>query len=150
MDTCAKCGFQQDHESRSDSAERRNFCCTEESGELVCLCSNCTDCDSTACDNLPAAELIECAIKRNKVVIFSKSYCPFCKRTKKLFQDLNIEYKAFELDEMAEGSDIQRLLLSKTGQRTVPNVFVSGQHLGGNDDTARAHQSGRLEALLRG
>ncbi|CAM9197925.1 unnamed protein product, partial [Ectocarpus fasciculatus] len=76
----------------------------------------------------------------NKVVIFSKSYCPFCKRTKKLFENLHIEYKAFELDEMTEGADIQRLLLSKTGQRTVPNVFVSGQHLGGNDDTARAQK----------
>ena len=36
-----------------------------------------------------------------------------------------------------------------TQQRTVPNVFVAGQHLGGNDDTQQAARSGKLAALLK-
>lgn len=38
--------------------------------------------------------------------------------------------------------------MQKTGQKTVPNVFVSGEHLGGCDSTIAAHQNGRLEFLL--
>ena len=49
---------------------------------------------------------------------------------------------------MSNGSEIQAELLKKTGQRTVPNVFVHGQHLGGNDDTQKAFASGRLEEML--
>jgi glutaredoxin 3 len=36
-----------------------------------------------------------------------------------------------------------------SGQRTVPNVFVRGRHLGGNDDTHRAHRTGQLAKLLQ-
>ena len=47
-----------------------------------------------------------------------------------------------------DGADIQDALLQKTGQKTVPNVFVNGQHIGGCDKTIEAHQSGRLQFLL--
>lgn len=47
-----------------------------------------------------------------------------------------------------DGDDIQDALLQKTGQKTVPNVFVSGENVGGCDNTIAAHQNGRLEFLL--
>lgn len=46
------------------------------------------------------------------------------------------------------GAEIQNYLLSKTGQSTVPNVFVNGTHVGGNDDTHAAVKSGKLKSLL--
>jgi glutaredoxin 3 len=49
---------------------------------------------------------------------------------------------------MSNGDEIQATLLQITGQRTVPNVFVNGQHLGGNDDTQKAAASGRLQEML--
>lgn len=52
-----------------------------------------------------------------------------------------------ELDQEEDGKEIQAALLAKTGQRTVPNVFVSGQHVGGNDDTVKAGESGLLMEL---
>ena len=54
-----------------------------------------------------------------------------------------------ELDEMPNGYAIQDELYRKTGQRTVPNVFVRGQHIGGNDDTQAAYMSGKLQKLLQ-
>jgi thioredoxin reductase (NADPH) len=39
-------------------------------------------------------------------------------------------------------------LKAKTGQTTVPNVFVNGQHIGGCDDTFRTHQENRLVSLI--
>merc|ERR1739845_306221 len=67
-------------------------------------------------------------------VIFSKSYCPYCKRAKQLFTNENIPFHAVELDLHSNGADIQKALMDKTGQRTVPNIFIKGEHLGGSDD----------------
>lgn len=53
------------------------------------------------------------------------------------------------MDKMKNGAEIQRELQQISGQRTVPNVFVKGEHLGGNDDTQEAARSGRLAELLK-
>ena len=49
---------------------------------------------------------------------------------------------------MDEGDSIQGALLDMTGQRTVPNVFINGKHLGGNDDTQNAIKNGQLQTML--
>jgi len=82
-------------------------------------------------------------------VIYSKSWCPYCTQCKALFDDMNVPYTAIELDEREDGEELQATLLELTQQRTVPNVFVGGQHLGGNDDTQQAARSGKLAALLK-
>ena len=95
------------------------------------------------------------------VVVFSKTYCPFCRRVKRLFTDLSEPICVIELDESADGARIQArgtafrartarracagarsaclvawppqmVLQELTTQRTVPSVFVSGVHVGGN------------------
>lgn len=50
---------------------------------------------------------------------------------------------------MDNGAEIQSALLDISGQRTVPNVFIKGKHLGGNDDTQAAARSGKLEEMLK-
>ena len=55
----------------------------------------------------------------------------------------------FYRDQMDNGPEIQSALLDISGQRTVPNVFVKGKHLGGNDDTQAAARSGKLEEMLK-
>ena len=57
-------------------------------------------------------------------------------------------YTVVELDQREDGEQLQAALLTMTQQRTVPSVFVSGQHIGGNDDTQQAARSGRLAELL--
>jgi len=84
-----------------------------------------------------------------QVVVFSKAYCPFCTSTKQLLEQLKIDAKVYELDQMEDGAAIQGALLDISGQRTVPNVFVKGKHLGGNDDTQAAARSGKLQELLK-
>ena len=49
---------------------------------------------------------------------------------------------------MENGAIIQKALHETTGQRTVPNIFINGKHIGGNDIIQRAAQSGQLEVLL--
>lgn len=62
--------------------------------------------------------------------------------------DLKIDAKVIELDEVDNGAAIQDALKTLTGQRTVPNVFIKGEHLGGNDVTQAAAKSGKLQKLL--
>jgi glutaredoxin 3 len=93
-------------------------------------------------------ERVDAHIKNDKVYAATKSYCPHCKATKKLFEDLNIEYEYEDLDLIPEGPAIQAYLLELTGQRTVPNIFIKGQHIGGNSDLQALHKEGKLLALL--
>merc|ERR1719453_723448 len=86
----------------------------------------------------------------NDVVIYSKSWCPYCAQTKALFDEMKQPYTAIELDQREDREALQAALLEMTQQRTVPNVFVGGKHLGGNDDTQRAARSGDLAERLTG
>ena len=61
---------------------------------------------------------------------------------------MNLKFKVIELDKESFGEKIQAELASKTGQRTVPNIFVVGKHLGGCDDTHAAIASGKFAELL--
>jgi glutaredoxin 3 len=49
---------------------------------------------------------------------------------------------------MYDGSNIQASLLELTGQKTVPNIFVKGKHLGGCDKTLAAIKSGEFNKML--
>ena len=93
-------------------------------------------------------ETIKQTTSANDVVIFSKSWCPYCAQCKALFDEMGQPYTAVELDLRDDGAQLQATLLELTQQRTVPNVFVNGEHLGGNDDTQQAARSGKLATLL--
>ncbi|KYO24859.1 thioredoxin reductase 3 [Alligator mississippiensis] len=84
----------------------------------------------------------------HRVLVFSKSYCPYCLRVKELFRSMGLEYYALELDVIDDGPSIQQVLMEMTNQRTVPNVFVNGTHVGGCDATLQAYQNGSLQKLL--
>ena len=94
------------------------------------------------------SESIQQTIAADKVVIYSKSWCPYCTQCKALFDEMSQPYTVVELDQRDDGEQLQAALLTMTQQRTVPSVFVSGQHIGGNDDTQQAARSGRLAELL--
>ncbi|KAF1664906.1 Thioredoxin reductase 3, partial [Aptenodytes patagonicus] len=87
-------------------------------------------------------------ISTHRVMIFSKSYCPYCNKVKELFRSMHVEYYALELDVTADGPSIQQVLAELTNQRTVPNVFVNGTHIGGCDSTYQAYHDGSLQKLL--
>ncbi|CAG8451228.1 10573_t:CDS:2 [Funneliformis mosseae] len=93
-------------------------------------------------------DLVEKLIKENPIMIFSKSYCPYCKRAKGVLESLNKNYEAIELDTESEGSDIQKYLKEKTKQNTVPNIFIGGQHVGGCDDLLAAKENGSLNKMI--
>ncbi|EYE99369.1 glutaredoxin [Aspergillus ruber CBS 135680] len=86
-------------------------------------------------------------INENAVVVFSKSYCPYCNATKSLLSELGAKYEAVELDLLDDGSEIQTALQDISNQRTVPNVFIQQKHIGGNSDLQG--KKGELPGLLK-
>ena len=89
-------------------------------------------------------EIIRC----DAVVIFSKSFCKYSLAAKAFFAELEQEVRVVELDEVLEGPQIQSALLRMTDQCTVPNVFVNGKSIGGNDKVRELAASGELQPLL--
>jgi len=66
-----------------------------------------------------------------------------------LLDNMYETYHAVELDQHPQGSQYQAALAQMTGQRTVPNVFIHGQHIGGSDNLHRAYSDGTLSNLLK-
>eukprot|EP01088_Endostelium_zonatum_P003819 TRINITY_DN15009_c0_g1_i1.p1 TRINITY_DN15009_c0_g1~~TRINITY_DN15009_c0_g1_i1.p1 ORF type:complete len:153 (+),score=25.61 TRINITY_DN15009_c0_g1_i1:35-460(+) len=87
-------------------------------------------------------------ITANNVYVFSKSYCPYCRRAKETLRNAGIEFGVVELDQIKNGADIQRHLQALTGVRTVPSVWIKGKYFGGSDATVAAQSSGKLAELV--
>ena len=89
-------------------------------------------------------DLIDAVVRSEGVVVYSKSWCPHCTAAKQLLQSKGIAFYAMDIDQEGRGDAIQDALYQRTGQRTVPNIFVMGEHLGGNSDLQTANANGSL------
>ncbi|XP_024184249.1 monothiol glutaredoxin-S6 isoform X2 [Rosa chinensis] len=88
--------------------------------------------DVVEASSSPSA-FVQNVIYSNKIAIFSKSYCPYCLRAKRIFSELHEQPYVVELDLRDDGGQIQSVLLDVVGRSTVPQVFVNGKHIGGSD-----------------
>lgn len=72
-------------------------------------------------------EFIKAQVKDNKVVVYSKTYCPFCKKAKDALKAAGLkDYLLIELDERDDGDEFQDALQKITGGRSVSfKTFVS-------------------------
>ncbi len=90
-------------------------------------------------------ETAQAAIKSSKIMVFSKTHCPYCKKAKEAISQLTPMFSVIELDVVNDGPQMQAALLEMTGQKTVPNIFVNGKHVGGCDATLEAIASGKFQ-----
>jgi glutaredoxin 3 len=81
-----------------------------------------------------------------KVEIYTKMFCGFCARAKRLLESKGVEYEEYDITMDSEKQ--QEMLARKPGARTVPQIFVDGQAIGGSDDLAALERQGKLDALL--
>ena len=80
-----------------------------------------------------------------KVVIYSKTYCPYCVRAKNLFDGKGVTY-----DEIMVDSDpaLFNELKQKSGMLTVPQIFIDDKLVGGFTELAELEANGELDPLL--
>eukprot|EP00994_Dinema_validum_P004244 NODE_2282_length_728_cov_60.846834_g1845_i0.p2 GENE.NODE_2282_length_728_cov_60.846834_g1845_i0~~NODE_2282_length_728_cov_60.846834_g1845_i0.p2 ORF type:complete len:189 (+),score=33.75 NODE_2282_length_728_cov_60.846834_g1845_i0:105-671(+) len=96
-----------------------------------------------------AQRTVDQILEGPQVVIFSKTFCPFCQRARNYFTERQIVPMVVDLDTMSDGAHIQAHLHQRTGQRTVPSIFFQGQHLGGFSTLPRWEAKGTFEACVR-
>mmetsp|Transcript_10987 Transcript_10987/g.23522 ORF Transcript_10987/g.23522 Transcript_10987/m.23522 type:complete len:413 (+) Transcript_10987:52-1290(+) len=87
-------------------------------------------------------------IASGKVVIFSKSTCPYCKELKALLNSLEVKYLEYALDIEPDGGDLGAALERLTAQSTVPNLFVGKKHIGTCDMVKKLHAEGKLAKVF--
>ncbi|SPQ99062.1 Glutaredoxin domain-containing protein [Plasmodiophora brassicae] len=82
------------------------------------------------------------------IVMFSKTYCPYCSKLKALLQKLQLDARIVELDAIEDGRAMQNALSQVSQCNTVPQLFVGGKFVGGCDDVHRLHDSGKFLVLV--
>ena len=84
----------------------------------------------------------------NKVVMYSKDYCPYSARAKALLEQRGVtDLEIIQIDREPGQRD---LMIERTGRRTVPQIFIGDTHVGGCDDLMALDRSGGLAPLLNG
>lgn len=82
-----------------------------------------------------------------KVDIYTKMWCPYCTRAKRLLDGKGVAYEEFDIS--MGGARRQEMLARAGGASTVPQVFIGDRHIGGSDDLAALDRAGGLDPLLR-
>lgn len=69
------------------------------------------------------------------VVIYTKSWCPYCKKAKNLLERKKLEYNEIEISDNEELR--QEMIENSDGRTTVPQVFIDGKHIGGYSELSQ-------------
>lgn len=80
-----------------------------------------------------------------RVVVYSTLVCPYCVRAKALLKSRDIPFE--EID-VTGNADERMRLVEVTGRRTVPQIFIGDEPIGGFDDLAALDRSGELRRKL--
>ena len=92
--------------------------------------------------------MIEFYIDPDSICIFSKTTCSFCHKAVSLLNNYNVNVQLIELDKIKEGPMLSQELFTRTNQKTVPNIFIFGKHIGGFSELNNLHNQGILSTLI--
>ena len=81
-----------------------------------------------------------------KVEIYTKLYCGYCYRAKRLLESKGVEFEEYDIT--LGGPKRTEMLARKPDARTVPQIFIDDRAVGGSDDLARLERDGKLDSLL--
>jgi len=80
-----------------------------------------------------------------KIEIYTQPWCPYCSRAIALLQKKGVEFQ--EID-APHGTPQRRKAVERSGQTSVPQIFIDGRHIGGSDDLVALDRAGKLDPLL--
>ena len=81
-----------------------------------------------------------------RVRMFTTLVCPYCIRAKMLLKKKSVDFE--EIDVSAD-HDMRAWLVKTTGRRTVPQIFINDEAIGGFDEMYALDQSGELDKKLQ-
>ncbi len=83
-----------------------------------------------------------------KVVMYSTAVCPYCQRAEQLLKARGVE--SIEKVRIDQDPEQRAAMIERTGRRTVPQIFIGDEHVGGYDDLAALDRAGKLVPMLQG
>ncbi|TCT44873.1 glutaredoxin 3 [Martelella mediterranea] len=82
------------------------------------------------------------------VDIYTREFCGFCSRAKKLLTDKGVNFKEFNA---TETPDVRAEMIQRAnGAATFPQIFIDGTHIGGCDELYALERAGKLDPMLSG
>ncbi len=78
--------------------------------------------------------------------IYIKTWCPWSRLALGLINSKGVEFKVIDLT--YDTGSLEQEMRTRSGRRSVPQIFIDGRHVGGFDDLAALDQSGELDKLL--
>lgn len=94
-------------------------------------------------------------VSDNPVVIFSATYCPYCKMGKAAVRSAGDKVDGFggakvvECDKIKGGREIRDAIRKAGGGSTVPSTWIGGEYVGGGEDMARLEKEGVLKQMIK-
>ena len=82
----------------------------------------------------------------SKIEVYSTAVCPYCVAAKNLLKSKGLEWTEVRID--TDAGQREAMLTRSGGRRSVPQIFVNDQHVGGYDDLVAADRSGKLQQML--
>ena len=82
----------------------------------------------------------------SKIEIYTWQYCPFCIKAKTLLNKKNIQFTEYKID----GDEVAReeMSLRASGRRSLPQIFINDEGIGGCDDLYELEKENKLDNLL--
>ncbi|MBW1763310.1 MAG: glutaredoxin 3 [Deltaproteobacteria bacterium] len=81
-----------------------------------------------------------------KVEIYSSNACPYCVKAKTLLKDKGVEYQEYRID--LDPALMEEFVKRSNGRKTVPQIFIDEEHIGGCDDLYALEEQGKLNPIL--
>lgn len=81
------------------------------------------------------------------VVIYTSAFCGYCNAAKNLLQRKGASFSEVRIDQVPGARD---KMVELSGRRTVPQIFIGDEHVGGHDDLVALDRAGKLDPLLQG
>jgi len=80
--------------------------------------------------------------------MYVTGWCPFCQRASGLFRSKGLKFAEINVDDDAKSRE--EMIARSGGRRSVPQIFIGDQHVGGCDDLYALDDSGELDRLIQG
>ena len=80
------------------------------------------------------------------VKVYTKNYCPYCTKAKNLLSKKSVPFEEINIE--MKGSDFAQTLFAQTGFRTVPQIFIGDECIGGFDELYALEEAGQLDKKL--
>ena len=79
------------------------------------------------------------------VVMYTTNWCPYCERARRLLRSKGATFEEVDVESAPEK---RAEMQTRSGRRSVPQIFIGDRHVGGCDDLHALEAAGELDALL--